>query len=57
MSKQGLEGYSRDPGFYSETVRDLGFYCSREAGLTKIGHGMRDSDMKRKWDAGFSRDA
>ena len=30
------------------------FDCSREAGFAKIGHGMQDSDMKRKRDAGFS---
>ena len=36
-----------------KTVRDSGFDTSREAGFAKIGYGMRDSNRKRKWDAGF----
>ena len=34
-------------------MRDSRFHCTREAGFAKIGHGMRDSDKERKWDAGF----
>ena len=48
--KQGLEGYSRDPGFDQNTVRDSGkrktswrdLTATREAGFTKFGYGMRD---------------
>ena len=40
-------------------MRDLGFDCSQEAGFTKMWHGMRNIDKKkkereRKWDTGFS---
>ena len=31
-------------------VWDSEFDCSREAGFTKIGHGILDSDKKSKWD-------
>ena len=31
----------------------LEFDCSWEAGFTKIGHGMGDSNKRRKWDAEF----
>ena len=34
-------------------MRDLGFDCSHGVGFAKIGHGMRDSDLKRQWKAGF----
>ena len=33
----------------------VGFGSSREAGFAKIGHGMWDSNIKRKWDARFSK--
>ena len=49
-----MTGYSRDPGFLQKTVRDLGFDCSWETGFADIGHGIRDMDVKRKRDAGFS---
>ena len=48
---KGIQGI-RD--FTKKTVQDSGFDCSREAGFTKIGHRMRDNDLKRKWDARFS---
>ena len=52
LIKQGLEGYSRDPGFDQNTVRDSGnakhldgirdLTATKEAGFTKYGYGMRD---------------
>ena len=32
---------------------DSGFGSSWEAGFAEIGNGMRDIDMKRKYDVGF----
>ena len=37
-----------------QSVWDSGFDCSWEARFTKIEHRMQDSDITRKWDAGFS---
>ena len=36
-------------------VWDSEFDCSREAGFTKIGHGILDIDKKSKWDVERSR--
>ena len=40
-------------------VRDLGFDCSREAGFTKIGQGMWDSnsDKNESWMRDFHKKA
>ena len=31
-------------------MRDSGFDCFQEEGFIRIGHGMWNRDMKRKWD-------
>ena len=52
---QGLEGIFWIQDFIKKTEQDVGFDCSREAGLDRIPHRMYNNNMKRKWDVGISQ--